>query len=80
MATALTALSTLAGINDLAAARPALDATAAAVAAWYEQKAFVLNHIAEESGSDRDGWEARANAAHDHAVRLLAGAAGGGSR
>ena len=72
-----TALSTLAGINDLAWARPALDASAAVVAAWYERKAVVLARIAAESGSDRGAWETRAQAAHAHAARLLSGLSGG---
>ena len=66
-------MSTLVAINDLASARPSAGAPAAAVAAWYERKALVLHQVARESVSDRDGWEALAAAAHDHAVRLLAG-------
>ena len=66
-------MSTLVAINDLAFARPAVDAPAAAVAAWYERKALVLHEVASESVSDQDVWKALASAAHDHAVRLLAG-------
>jgi hypothetical protein len=66
-------MSTLVAINDLASTRPAADASATAVATWYERKALVLHQVACESVSDQDVWEALAVAAHDHAVRLLAG-------
>lgn len=66
-------MSTLVAINDLASARPGAGASAAAVAAWYERKALVLHQLAQESVSDQDVWHALAVAAHDHAVRLLAG-------
>lgn len=56
-------MSTLLEIGELARTRPALDATAAELAAWYERKALMLQG---ESLVDL------AVAAHEHAVRLLA--------
>lgn len=64
------ATSTLLEIGDLVRTRPGLDAPATVVAAWYEQKAVVLHHIATETG-DRDA-EQCSRAAHAHALELLA--------
>lgn len=43
-------VSTLVELGELIRSRPGLDASPAVVAAWYAQKAVVLQHIAEESG------------------------------
>lgn len=64
------AVSTLLEIGDLARTRPGLDAAPDVVAAWYEQKAVVLHHIATETG-DTDA-EQCSHLAHAHAVALLA--------
>lgn len=74
-----TAPSTLVDINALAAARPAADAPARLVAAWYERKAVMLNRIADESApSERDTYQVWAEQAHAHAVRLVTGGGCGG--
>lgn len=56
-------MSTLVEIGELARTRPALDATAEELAAWYERKARMLQ---------RECLEEFADQAHEHAVRLLA--------
>jgi hypothetical protein len=50
--------------------RPAPDATSEIVAAWYEAKALLHEHIAAEGGSDAAQQSAWAMAAHQHARRL----------
>jgi hypothetical protein len=51
--------------------RPAPDATPDVVAAWYEAKARLHEHIAAEGGSDAAQQSAWAVAAHERARRLL---------
>ena len=63
-------VSTLVEMGELVRSRPGLNAPRAVVAAWYEQKAVVLHHIAAESG-DPDAEEC-SRVAHAHAVALLA--------
>jgi hypothetical protein len=63
-------VSTLLEIGELVRTRPWLHAPASVVAAWYEQKAVVLQHIAAETG-DLDAAEC-SHRAHVHAVALLA--------
>jgi len=72
-------MSTLEAINALATTRPAADASATAVAAWYERKAVVLHQIADTSAtrSEHDTYESLADQAHAHAVRLVASRQGG---
>jgi hypothetical protein len=41
------------------------------VAAWYERKAHLLEHIAQDGGPDADFARDQALAAHRHAERLL---------
>lgn len=41
------------------------------VAAWYERKAHLLEHIAQSGGPDADFARAQAVMAHQHAARLL---------
>lgn len=66
-------MSALVEITMLASSRPAADAPAPTVAAWYERKAVVLREIAATSGSvsERDTFKSFADQAHQHAVRLL---------
>jgi hypothetical protein len=64
------AVSTLLEIGALSRTRPGLDAPRDVVAAWYEQKAVVLHHIATET-SDPDAEEC-SHRAHAHAAALLA--------
>jgi hypothetical protein len=64
------AVSTLLEIGDLVRTRPGLDAPADVVAAWYEQKAVVLHHIATETGDP--AAEQHSRTAHAHAAKLLA--------
>ena len=67
--TAAAGVSTLVELGELIRSRPALDAPPAVVAAWYEQKAVVLHHIATETG-DPDA-ERCSRLAHTHASALL---------
>jgi hypothetical protein len=66
-------MSTLVAINALSVTRPAVQAPATIVAAWYERKAMVLHQIAGTCGSpaEHDTYESLAVQAHQHAVRLL---------
>ena len=66
----MTGLSTLGEMTRLHASRPAIDAPAREVAAWYERKAALLEHLAAERTSDA---RLLAVEAHQHAARLLAG-------
>lgn len=61
----------LSELQDLQWSRPAVDASDREVAAWYERKATVLEHLAAEGASAVRGMAA---VAHQHAARLLAGA------
>jgi len=63
-------VSTLLEMGELVRTRPGVDAPPAVVAAWYEQKAVVLHHIAAETG-DED-TEQCSRRAHTHAAALLA--------
>jgi hypothetical protein len=58
----MTAPNTLAELGELHLSRPAPNAPAPVVAAWYERKATVLDHL--------DAHE-QAVTAHRHAVALL---------
>lgn len=60
--------STLREMTHLHLSRPAADAPAAVVAAWYERKAALLEHLAAEGTTGARGW---AIEAHQHATRLL---------
>jgi hypothetical protein len=71
------AVSTLVEIGELMRTRPALDAPSSVVARWYERKAVVLHHIADETGDSEA--ERCSQLAHTHALTLLAGG-GGASR
>lgn len=62
--------STLVEIGELMRARPGLHTPPEQVAAWYERKAVVLHHIADETGDA--GAEQCSQRAHAHAVALLA--------
>jgi hypothetical protein len=64
------AVSTLLEIGELVRTRPGLDAPPNVVAAWYEQKALVLRHVAAETGDANTQRCSRR--AHEHAVALLA--------
>jgi hypothetical protein len=72
-------LSTMEAFTRLAFTRPARDASAGVVAAWYDRKAAVLDQIAAEAAprsvSECDTYQACARKAHAHAVRLRAGGA-----
>lgn len=61
--------STLCELGRLHWTRPAADAPAVVVAAWYRRKATVLEHLATEGTGD---FARLAAEAHQHAARLLA--------
>jgi hypothetical protein len=63
-------VSTLVELGELIRSRPGLHAPPKQVAAWYEQKAVVLHHIATETGDP--GTEECSRAAHAHAAVLAA--------
>ena len=60
--------STLREMTQLHLSRPAVNAPAVVVAAWYERKATLLEHLAAEGTA---GARALALEAHRHAARLL---------
>lgn len=66
----MTGVSTLREMTRLHATRPAVDAPAGVVAAWYERKAVLLEHLAAEGTT---GARRLAVEAHQHAARVLAG-------
>jgi hypothetical protein len=60
--------NTLAELGALHLSRPALDASPVVVAAWYERKATVLDHLADQG---TPAAHEQAVTAHHHAVALL---------
>jgi len=60
--------STLREMTRLHLSRPAADAPVAVVAAWYERKAVLLEHLAAEHAH---GAARLAVQAHQHATRLM---------
>lgn len=62
--------STLRELGALHLSRPTATASNTEVAAWYERKATVLEHLAAEGAAQA---RAMAAAAHAHAASLLAG-------
>lgn len=66
------ARSVLEEMTLLMLAVPGPKAADVEVAAWYERKAHLLEHIAEGGGPDADFARVQAVAAHRHAARLLA--------
>jgi hypothetical protein len=65
------ARSILEEMTLLMLAVPGPRAADAEVAAWYERKAHLLEHIASDGGPDADFARDQAAAAHQHAARLL---------
>jgi hypothetical protein len=59
-------------MNALAFARPDINADPEQVAAWYEAKARLHEHLADGGGPDATQELAYAAAAHQHALDLLA--------
>ncbi|MFI5558984.1 hypothetical protein ACIA2T_06860 [Amycolatopsis japonica] len=68
----MAALNVLADLGALHLTRPAADAPVASIAAWYERKAAVLEHLAATGAA---GAAEQADQAHRHAAQLLAVAA-----
>lgn len=66
----MTGVSTLQEMTRLHVSRPAVDAPAPVVAAWYERKAALLEHLAAEGTT---GARSLAVEAHQHATRLTVG-------
>ncbi len=62
--------STLCELGRLHLTRPTADAPAVVVAAWYERKAVLLEHLAREGTGDAARLAVEA---HQHAALLLAG-------
>ncbi|MGH3468909.1 MAG: hypothetical protein ACRDQF_14405 [Thermocrispum sp.] len=52
---------------------PRANASAAEVAAWYERKAVLWEHIAADEASERHAALAQARLAHQHSEALLSG-------
>ncbi|WP_043848434.1 hypothetical protein [Amycolatopsis keratiniphila] len=65
----MAAPNVLAELGALHLTRPAVDAPVASIAAWYERKAVVLDHLAATGSA---GAAEQADQAHRHAARLLA--------
>ncbi|MQA62371.1 MAG: hypothetical protein GEU86_12925 [Actinophytocola sp.] len=63
--------TTLQELGALHLSRPTAKASKTEIAAWYERKATVLEHLAAEGASQA---RAMAVTAHAHAARLLAAA------
>ncbi len=68
----MAAPNVLAKMGALHLTRPAADAPDVAIAAWYERKAEVFEHLADAGTA---GAADQAVQAHSHAARLLAVAA-----
>jgi hypothetical protein len=64
----MTGPNTLAELGALHLSRPAVDAPPVVVAAWYERKAAVLDHLAVQG---TPAAHEQAVTAHRHAVALL---------
>lgn len=62
-------------IARLQLARPAVNAAPAVVAAWYELKAELLEHLVADGDLPASEALRLARIAHDHATDLLRGAA-----
>lgn len=60
----------LAELTRLMLAVPGPDATGDEVAAWYDLKAQLLEHIAAEGGPDAEQTRSQAQAAHRRSARL----------
>ncbi|WP_340686080.1 hypothetical protein LCL61_06935 [Amycolatopsis coloradensis] len=65
----MAARNVLAELGALHLTRPAVDAPVASVAAWYERKAVVLEHLAATGAA---GAAEQAEQAHQHAAQLMA--------
>jgi hypothetical protein len=65
------ARSVLEEMTLLMLAVPGVCAPDPEVAAWYERKAHLLEHIASDGGPDADFAHDQATMAHQHADRLL---------
>jgi len=62
--------SVLVEMGELVRATPQLGAPAVQVAAWYERKAQLLDHIARSGDSGSSRIAALARQVHQHAARL----------
>lgn len=81
----LDAINPLSEMTDLWLHRPALNAPEHEVAAWYEAKARLHEHLADGGGPDAQQERVYAATAHQHALDLLSASAshwglGGGQR
>lgn len=70
----ISARSVLEEMTALMLAVPGPAAPDVEVAAWYEDKAHLLEHIAAEGGKDAEFARGQALIAHRHAARLLSAA------
>jgi hypothetical protein len=67
-------MTTMEEMGRLIRSAPGPRASATQVAHWYERKACLLEHLAEEDQSRRQSTLRQAVAAHQHAAVLLAAA------
>ena len=68
-------MNVLSEMTTLAFARPAADSDATTVAAWFEAKARLHEHLARQGGADSARASALARSAHRKASALLLAAA-----
>lgn len=64
-------MNVLIEMTALSIGRPSADASVETIAAWYEAKSKLHEHIAAQGGPDSARESAIAAAAHDHALQLL---------
>lgn len=60
-------MSRLEEITQVMLAQPGAHAPPSVVAAWYERKAELLDHIAEDGGAEAEWAKAQARSAREHA-------------
>lgn len=72
---AVVSMTVLEEMGRLIRAKPGPRASVTEVAHWYELKAHLLEHIADEDRAGRNAALRQAEAAHRHAEELLATAA-----
>lgn len=68
-------MNVLIEMTTLSLGRPAADATAETIAAWYEAKSRLHEHLAAQGGPDSSREQALAIAAHERSLQVLRRAA-----
>ncbi|TWP51717.1 hypothetical protein FKR81_12680 [Lentzea tibetensis] len=64
-------MGVLVELGEVLRSAPGMNAPAEAVAAWYERKAVLFEHVAAEGGPDASSATTLAQQAHRHAFELL---------